>query len=84
MVSDKPGGLCVCSHSLPQENWQLSSCFLFGLKVMIIITLGHRQIDSGQSLSKVPNSALVSLEKKSEGQGKYMLIWSIFSQRKIH
>ena len=50
---------------------------------MIIITLGHWQIDSGQSLSEVPKSALVPLEKKSESQGKYMLIWSIFSQRKI-
>ena len=22
IVSDKPGGLSVCSHPLPQENWQ--------------------------------------------------------------
>ena len=34
-------------------------------------------------LSKGRNSALVFLEKNRKGHGKYMLIWSIFFQRKV-
>ena len=46
---------------------------------MIIITLGRRQMTRVKSLSKVRKSAPISLEKKNrKGQGKYMLIWSIF------
>ena len=44
---------------------------------MIIITLGHRQMTRVKSLSKVRNLALVCLENQ-KGQGKCMLIWSIF------
>ena len=50
---------------------------LFGLKIMIIITLRHRQMTRVKSLSKVRNLALVFLENR-KGQGKCMLIWSIF------
>ena len=42
--------------------------FLFGLKMTNIVILGHRQMTQLKSLSKV----------NRKGQGKYMLIWSIF------
>ena len=53
---------------------------LFGLKVTIII---NRQMTRVKFLSKGRNSALVFLEKNRKGHGKYMLIWSIFFQRKV-
>ena len=53
---------------------------LLGLKVTIII---NRQMTRVKFLSKGRNSALVFLEKNRKGHGKYMLIWSIFFQRKV-
>ena len=47
--------------------------FSFDLRMTIIVILRHRQMTRVKSPLKV----------NQKGQGKYMLIWSIFSQSKI-
>ena len=83
---DWHGSLLVRRHTKIKKKSRLARhppydyrYLLFGLKIiiMIIITLGHRQMARVKSLSKVRNLALVCLENR-KGQAKYMLIWSIF------